>query len=86
MTGTVADVRDDLTDRTVVRRRASTWRWVVSVGFAAGLLIVLAVLVATVLGTGDDRSADRPALIVLGAAAGACALRRGGQLVRGRAA
>ena len=28
VTGTVADVRDDLTDRTVERRRASTWRWV----------------------------------------------------------
>ena len=40
-----------------------------SVGFAAGLLIVLAVLVATVFGTGDDQSADRPALIVLAAAA-----------------
>ena len=53
--GTVANVRDDLTDG--VRSSAAApprGGGCVSVGFAAGLLIVLGVLVATVLGTGDD--------------------------------
>ena len=68
--GTVVSVRDDLTDGVAIRRRASTWRWVASVVVAAGLLIALVVLVATVLGTGDEQSRRQPAMIVLAAAGG----------------
>ena len=36
---TVEIVRDDLTDAAGIRRRAATWRWVVSVVVAAALLV-----------------------------------------------
>jgi diguanylate cyclase (GGDEF)-like protein/PAS domain S-box-containing protein len=58
-------VRDDLTDAVAIRRRAATWRWVVSVVVAAALLLAAVVLVIRV---GDRES--RTTVIVLGIAAG----------------
>jgi diguanylate cyclase (GGDEF)-like protein/PAS domain S-box-containing protein len=58
-------VRDDLTDAVAIRRRAATWRWVVSVVVAAALLLAAVVLVIRV---GDSES--RTTVIVLGIAAG----------------
>jgi diguanylate cyclase (GGDEF)-like protein/PAS domain S-box-containing protein len=58
-------VRDDLTDAVAIRRRAATWRWVVSVVVAAALLLAAVVLVIKV---GDRES--RTTVIVLGVAAG----------------
>src|SRR5829696_444382 len=46
-------MRDDLTDGLEIRRRAAMWRWVVSVGVAAGLLVALVVVVLRLDG---DRS------------------------------
>jgi diguanylate cyclase (GGDEF)-like protein/PAS domain S-box-containing protein len=58
-------VRDDLTDAVAIRRRAATWRWVVSVVVAATLLFAAVVLVIRI---GEPRS--RTTVIVLGVAAG----------------
>jgi diguanylate cyclase (GGDEF)-like protein/PAS domain S-box-containing protein len=58
-------VRDDLTDATAIRRRAATWRWVVSVIVAATLLFAAVVLVIRV---GERES--RTTVIVIGVAAG----------------
>jgi diguanylate cyclase (GGDEF)-like protein/PAS domain S-box-containing protein len=58
-------VRDDLTDAVAIRRRAATWRWVVSVVVAAALLFAAVVLVIRV---GERQS--RTTVIVLGVAAG----------------
>jgi diguanylate cyclase (GGDEF)-like protein/PAS domain S-box-containing protein len=58
-------VRDDLTDAMAIRRRAATWRWVVSVVVAATLLLAAVVLVIRI---GEPRS--RTTVIVLGVAAG----------------
>ncbi|CAN5839577.1 EAL domain-containing protein [soil metagenome] len=46
-------MRDDLTDEVAIRRRAATWRWIVSVVVAAALLVGLVVIV---LRTGERRS------------------------------
>ncbi len=58
-------MRDDLTDAVAIRRRAATWRWVVSVVVAATLLFAAVVLVIRI---GEPRS--RTTVIVLGVAAG----------------
>jgi len=58
-------MRDDLTDGMAIRRRAATWRWVLSVIVAAALLLATVVIV---LRTGDDR--PRTTLVVVGIAAG----------------
>ena len=58
-------MRDDLTDAVAIRRRAATWRWVVSVVVAAALLFAAVVLVIRV---GERQS--RTTVIVLGVAAG----------------
>ena len=58
-------MRDDLTDAAAIRRRATTWRWVVSVVVAAALLFAAVVLVIRV---GERQS--RTTVIVLGVAAG----------------
>ena len=58
-------MRDDLTDPVAIRRRAATWRWVVSVVVAATLLFAAVVLVIRV---GEPRS--RTTVIVIGVAAG----------------
>ncbi len=63
--GTVETVRDDLTDAVGIRRRAATWRWVVSVIVAAALLFAAVVLVIRV---GERQS--RTTVIVIGVAAG----------------
>jgi diguanylate cyclase (GGDEF)-like protein/PAS domain S-box-containing protein len=58
-------VREDLTDAVAIRRRAATWRWVISVCVAAALLLAAVVAVIRV---GEERS--RTTVIVLGIAAG----------------
>ena len=58
-------MRDDLTDGVAVRRRATTWRWVLSVVVAAALLLATVVLV---IRTGESRS--RPTIVGLGIASG----------------
>ena len=58
-------MRDDLTDGVAIRRRAATWRWVVSVVVAAALLIAS---VALVIRIGERGS--RTTVIVLGIASG----------------
>ena len=58
-------MRDDLTDAVGIRRRAATWRWVVSVIVAATLLLAAVVLVIRV---GERQS--RTTVIVIGVAAG----------------
>ncbi|WP_116999752.1 putative bifunctional diguanylate cyclase/phosphodiesterase [Desertimonas flava] len=58
-------MRDDLTDGVSIRRRAATWRWVVSVVVAAGLLLATVVVV---IRAGESRS--RTTVVVLGVAAG----------------
>ena len=58
-------MRDDLTDSVEVRRRAATWRWVLSVVVAAALLLATVVLVVR---TGDSRS--QPTIVGLGVASG----------------
>jgi diguanylate cyclase (GGDEF)-like protein/PAS domain S-box-containing protein len=58
-------VRDDLTDAAAIHRRATTWRWVVSVVVAAALLLAAVVLVIRV---GEPQS--RTTVIVIGVAAG----------------
>ena len=58
-------MRDDLTDPVAIRRRAATWRWVVSVVVAATLLFAAVVLVIRV---GEPQS--RTTVIIIGVAAG----------------
>ena len=62
---TFGGVRDDLTDAVAIRRRAATWRWVVSVVVAAALLFAAVVLVIRV---GERQS--RTTVLVIGVAAG----------------
>lgn len=53
-------MRDDLTDEVAIRRRAATWRWIVSVMVAAVLLVGLVVIV---LRTGERRSSTTVAVV-----------------------
>jgi diguanylate cyclase (GGDEF)-like protein/PAS domain S-box-containing protein len=52
---------DDVTDGVAIRRRAATWRWVLSVVVAAGLLVGL---VALVLRLEGDRSPSAVAAVI----------------------
>ena len=64
-------MRDDVTDGHSIRRRAAMWRWLLSVGIAAALLVALVVVVLRLDG---DRSAGAVAAAAVTAVLAAAAV------------